>query len=60
MMTSLLLGMLTVCRAFFPLCPSVDVPAVVGQVIVDDDLLGYQFYLVRFAPVAPPSSSAAG
>ena len=32
----------------------------VVQVIADDDLLGYQNYLVRFAPVAPSSSSAAG
>ena len=32
----------------------------VVQVIADDGLLGYQSYLVRFAPVAPSSSSAAG
>ena len=30
------------------------------QVIAGDNLLGYQFYLVRFAPVAPFSSSAVG
>ena len=60
MMTSLLLGMLTVFRASFPLCPPVGDSAVIVQVIVGDDLLGYQFYLVRFAPVAPLSSSAAG
>ena len=61
MMTSLLLGMLTVFRAFLPLCPPVGDSAVIVQVVVGDDLLGYQFfYLVRFAPVAPLSSSAAG
>ena len=60
MVTSLLLGMLTVFQAFFPLCPPVGGSAVVVQVIADDDLLGYQFYLVCFAPVAPSSSSAAG
>ena len=32
----------------------------VVQVVANDDLLGYQNYLVRFAPVAPSSSSAAG
>ena len=45
---------------FFPHCPSVDVSAVVVQVIIGGDLLGYQIYLARFAPVAPPSSFAAG
>ena len=32
----------------------------VVQVVADGDLLGYPIYLVRFAPVAPFSSSAVG
>ena len=32
----------------------------VVQVVADGDLLGYPIYLVRFAPVAPSSSSAVG
>ena len=60
MMTSLLLGMLTVFRASFPLCPPVGSSAVIVQVVAGGDLLGYPIYLVRFAPVAPSSSSAAG
>ena len=59
MMTSLLLGMLTFSSFSSPLYSRGD-SAVVVQVVADDDLLGYQGYLVRFAPVAPSSSSAAG
>ena len=36
------------------------VPWFVVQVVADGDLLGYPIYLVRFAPVAPFSSSAVG
>ena len=47
-------------KSFIPHCPSVDVSAVDVQVTIGGSLLSYQIYLVRFAPVAPPSSSAAG
>ena len=40
----------------FPLCPPVELSAVIVQVLIGGDLLGYQIYLARFAPVAPPSS----
>ena len=59
MMTGLLLGMSTFLSLLSPLYFRGWFRGVV-QVIADDDLLGYQNYLVRFAPVAPPSSSAAG
>ena len=59
MMTGLLLGMSTSLSLLSPLYFRGWFRGVV-QVIADDDLLGYQNYLVRFAPVAPSSSSAAG
>ena len=59
MMTGLLLGMSTPLSLLSPLYSRGWFRGVV-QVIADDGLLGYQNYLVRFAPVAPSSSSAAG
>ena len=59
MMTGTLLGMLTLLSLLSPLYSRGWFRGVV-QVIADDGLLGYQNYLVRFAPVAPSSSSAAG
>ena len=59
MMTGLLLGMSTSLSLLSPLYSRGWFRGVV-QVIADDGLLGYQNYLVRFAPVAPSSSSAAG
>ena len=59
MMTGLLLGMSTSLSLLSPLYFRGWFRGVV-QVVADDGLLGYQSYLVRFAPVAPSSSSAAG
>ena len=59
MMTGTLLGMLPLLSLLSPLYSRGWFRGVV-QVIADDGLLGYQNYLVRFAPVAPSSSSAAG
>ena len=59
MMTGMLLGMSTPLSLCSPLYSRGWFRGVV-QVIADDGLLGYQNYLVRFAPVAPSSSSAAG
>ena len=59
MMTGMLLGMSTLLSLCSPLYSRGWFRGVV-QVIADDGLLGYQNYLVRFAPVAPSSSSAAG
>ena len=61
MMTSLLLGNVDcVSSLLSPLSSRGWSRGFVVQVVAGDDLLGYQFYLVRFAPVAPSSSSAAG
>ena len=59
MMTGMLMGMSTSLSLCSPLYSRGWFRGVV-QVIADDGLLGYQNYLVRFAPVAPSSSSAAG
>ncbi len=47
-------------RSLFPTVLPWMFSAVVAQVTIGEILSSYQIYLVRFAPVAPPSSSAAG